>query len=370
MKMYINKKKFKRNLKFKLIEISLGAILTCETVGIINAISDKSEKQEINYEMDNFIEANNREFYMNFKKDIDNDAKIESKNTGNKKTQYYSYSVKAGDSLSYIAGLFGCSIKEIINKNNLTKDVIYKNQTLQIPITKKNNEHSIGIDVSEWNGTVNWDITQNYIDYAIIRICDFCNKDENGNYILDKKFKENIEKCNELDIPVGVYAYTRATNNGEALKEANFVLNAIKDYQVQYPVYYDIESSKHKEMLNSNPDKVINIVETFCKTIEKANYYVGIYTGDDMMQILTNNSKKLGEYDKWVARYGKNEASFIANVSEKDMKFSGQYYMQQATSAALVPGIDGKTDVNFSYVDFPTIIKNAGLNNLETSKKR
>ncbi|HHD2882938.1 TPA: GH25 family lysozyme, partial [Clostridium perfringens] len=91
-----------------------------------------------------------------------------------------------------------------------------------------------GIDVSEHQGRIDWERVKGNIDFAILRA-------GYGRNNIDKQFIRNIEECNRLCIPVGIYWFSYAWNTEMARNEARYVLEAIKGYRVDYPISYDLE---------------------------------------------------------------------------------------------------------------------------------
>ena len=94
-----------------------------------------------------------------------------------------------------------------------------------------------GIDVSQHQGIIDWEKVKNHIDFAIIR-CGY-GQDIPGQD--DRMFKRNADECTRLNIPFGVYLYSYAKNETEALSEAKHVLRLIEGYQMAYPIYLDLE---------------------------------------------------------------------------------------------------------------------------------
>ena len=127
-----------------------------------------------------------------------------------------------------------------------------------------------GIDVSYYQGTINWELVKPNVDFAILR-CGY-GRDEVGQD--DKEFIRNANECTRLGIPFGVYLYSYAKNTSDAASEANHVLRLIKNYKLEYPVFYDIEDRIQEPLTNQ---QLTNICTTFCNILEENNYYVGIY---------------------------------------------------------------------------------------------
>lgn len=201
-----------------------------------------------------------------------------------------------------------------------------------------------GIDVSQYQGIIDWEITKNEIDFAILRIGYGQDQPEQD----DKTFKRNADECTRLGIPFGVYIYSYAMTPEMAIGEANHVLRLVKNYKMAYPVYYDLEDERTTGQLTN--DQIAAIAKSFADTMEANKYYVGIYASLYWWsEILTNPI--FDKYSKWIARYA------------NELNFYGDYGMWQYTDKGTVMGIQGLVDKNYGYVDYPTIIPALGLNN-------
>lgn len=203
-----------------------------------------------------------------------------------------------------------------------------------------------GIDVSVHQGVIDWNVVKNNIDFAIIRCGYGIDKVDQD----DKNFQTNADMCTKLKIPFGVYLYSYARSKEEAISEANHVLRLIKNYQLEYPVYYDVESNLYIDQ--NTKETLIQMCESFCNTIEKAGYYVGIYSNLYMFETKLNSSR-LDKYDKWVAQWGST------------VTYSKPFGMWQYTSDGKVSGINGRVDMNIAFYDYPMIIRKNNLNHLE-----
>lgn len=132
-----------------------------------------------------------------------------------------------------------------------------------------------GIDVSTWQGDLDWEALSQKIDFAIIRIGDAYCKDSEGNYELDDEFVRNITECNRLGIPVGCYYYSRAKSDEENMAEIRFVLNAVEPYNITLPIYRDVEGDYASSLTASDLQEKFTV--DFCSTVEAAGYPSGVY---------------------------------------------------------------------------------------------
>lgn len=203
-----------------------------------------------------------------------------------------------------------------------------------------------GIDVSQYQGLINWDIVKNHIDFAIIR-CGF-GQDLPGQD--DKLFKRNADECTRLNIPFGIYLYSYAKNAADAKGEAKHVMRLIKNYKMAYPIYYDLED---ENTTGKQTNEVIaNIAKTFAEELEKNGYYVGMYASLYWWKTKLTDPI-FNKYTRWVANYA------------AELNFDKEYDMWQYSSTGWVEGISTIVDLNYCYKDFPKIIKAAGKNNFD-----
>lgn len=196
-----------------------------------------------------------------------------------------------------------------------------------------------GIDVSSWNGTINWKTVSNYgMGFAILRIT------EKGNKV-DSTFEANYKGCIDNKIPVGVYKYSYATNVSEIRYEANVVVKTMNKRKLDYPVFLDIEDKCQE---NLSKDLMLKMIKAFRSIIVKAGYKFGIYCSYSWYQNkLPDDAKK---YDCWVARYPINDTGDLQErlrVSTSDGVIGWQY-----SSKSTIPGIPTKTDRSVFYKDY------------------
>lgn len=205
-----------------------------------------------------------------------------------------------------------------------------------------------GIDVSSWQGKIDWTHVKPHIDFAILR-CGFGNDERHND---DFYFERNAKMCEELNIPYGTYLYSYATTIDEARSEVEHTLRLIKGKYLEYPVFLDVES---KRQMALPKERLIEIVKYYCEEMEKNGYYVGIYSS--LYRFETNlDSTLLDAFDKWAAEWN---ARFTYRGAG----------MWQHTSREDIPGISGRVDGDIAFYDYPKIIKDAHLNHLEDKLK-
>lgn len=194
-----------------------------------------------------------------------------------------------------------------------------------------------GIDVSRWQGNIDWTTVKETTDihFAIIRA--------SAGISRDKFFTTNVTNALACGIHCGVYVYSMATTIEEAQKEAEFILKAIKPYEIKYPVYYDIEDSRQMKL--SNKERTA-LVQAFCDKINAANYIAGVYANFHWFNTKFDMNK-LKKYEKWVAQWE------VATPG-----YDGAYTMWQYSSTGKITGIRGNVNLNNCYVDYLTYPQN------------
>ncbi len=194
----------------------------------------------------------------------------------------------------------------------------------------------VGIDVSKWNGDIDWDKAKNAgVEFAVVRAG--YRGSVTGSLIKDICFDANMKGAAASGVPVGVYFFTQATNEVEAVEEASAVLSWIREYEITYPVFIDTEGAGG----NGRADKLdvnmrTQVCEAFCRTIENAGYQAGVYASRNWYN---NNlhTQKLENYYIWLAEY------------RSVPLYQGYYRMWQYSSKGKINGISGNVDLNIMY---------------------
>lgn len=210
-------------------------------------------------------------------------------------------------------------------------------------VAKKEKRSYKGIDVSKFNGSVNWGfVKRDGIDFAFIR-AGFRGYGSRGTLNEDPYFKLNMQGAKQAGIPVGVYFITQAITPQEAVQEANWVIERVKNYNIDYPIAIDIEApgleNPNDIPRTQNLDKNTRtyLAKLFCQTIQKSGYIPIIYCNVDWAYNYLNMSE-LSEYDTWIASYRDNNPGY-----------NGKYSIWQYTSRGQVNGVLGYVDRNICY---------------------
>lgn len=202
-----------------------------------------------------------------------------------------------------------------------------------------------GIDVSKYQGEIDWEAVKNDgIDYAIIRVG--IRGYSEGGILEDEFFRQNIEGAIANGIPVGVYFFTQAVNEAEALEEADFVIGMLQGYELTYPVYLDIEDVK-KESCRTNGltvEERTNNAKVFLERIREAGYEPALY-GNMKSFLLMVDLASLEQYDKWFAGY------------TLPIYYPYEYKMLQYSEKGKVAGIPAAVDINICFKDYENAVQ-------------
>ena len=196
-----------------------------------------------------------------------------------------------------------------------------------------------GIDVSAWQGKIDWKTVADYgMGFAILRIT------EAGN-VIDSYFEQNFSECRKYNIPVGVYKYSYAMTVEEIQSEAKKVVEVLNGRKLQYPVWLDLEWNNQRSL---GAEQIHKLAEAFEKIITAAGYKFGIYCNVDWyLNVICSHLKK---YDFWIARYPASDNGTLQERLRPDFGIGWQY-----SSKAKIPGISGTVDRNVFYKDYAAV---------------
>ncbi|MDE7260688.1 MAG: S-layer homology domain-containing protein [Oscillospiraceae bacterium] len=201
---------------------------------------------------------------------------------------------------------------------------------------------AIGIDVSRHQGTIDWQkvAASGMVEFAFLRVGG--RYAESGGIYDDAEFLNNIAGAKAAGIKVGVYFYSTAVTVEEAIEEAEFVLNYIRPYSLEYPVVFDWEIlSKTSRNANLSKSALTACAQAFCQRIALEWYTPMIYVGLDTAYNRLDLSQ-LTNYDLWFAQYNSR--------NQPDMYYN--YRIWQYTDSGTVPGISGKVDMNIAFIPY------------------
>lgn len=214
---------------------------------------------------------------------------------------------------------------------------VYRDDTENTKAYKSTDAVDFGIDVSAWQKEIDWEkVKASGVDFAIIR-CGYRGA-KTGALVEDSYFYRNLTKAKEAGIDVGVYFFTQAVNETEAVEEASMVLALVGDTVLEYPIFIDTENTNGRA---DGLDKKTRtaVCDAFCRTIENSGKEAGIYASRNWF-INKLNDNELSDHKRWVAEYASTTA------------YAGRYEMWQYTSSGSINGIEGRVDLDVSYKDF------------------
>lgn len=199
-----------------------------------------------------------------------------------------------------------------------------------------------GIDVSEHNGTIDWDKVKDSgkVDFAMLRMgfgSDIPDQD-------DKEFERNVKECERVGIRWGAYLYSYALNEKDVQSEIEHAKRLLKGKSPSMPISYDMEDAdnyKQKEGMPSG-DQLVDFCYTWLDDMEKEGFYVSLYANKSWLNGRLKNSK-LDRFDKWVAEWSDS------------CSYTGEYKMWQFSNSGSIDGIRGNVDLDITLSDFSFI---------------
>jgi len=195
-----------------------------------------------------------------------------------------------------------------------------------------------GIDVSKYQGSIDWDKVKNsgMVDFAILRAG--IRGYSEGALMEDDTLQDNLKGATEAGIPIGIYFFTQATTNAEAVEEAQYAMELVKDYDLEYPIYVDVEAVAKDTARTSilTSAERTDFAITFMETVKAAGYKTGIY-GNLKSYMLMLDMARLEDYDKWFADY------------DLPIYFPYEYNMLQYSESGRISGIPEAVDLNILF---------------------
>lgn len=199
----------------------------------------------------------------------------------------------------------------------------------------KNNNTEIGLDISEWQGDVDFEkLKEAGVEFVILRVGS--TRGITGEYFIDKKFVQNIKMANEVGIPVGIYFYSYANTREKAIEDAKWVIDKIKDYKVDLPIAFDWENWSFYNEFNLSFFGLTNMAEGFLDVFKEAGYDGMLYSSKAFLEQIWLKT----DYPVWLAHYTNN----IVQTN-----YNGDYQYWQLCSDGRVEGINGDVDINVRY---------------------
>lgn len=194
---------------------------------------------------------------------------------------------------------------------------------------------TLGIDVSDHQGDIDWQqVAEAGVDFAMIRIGYRGYGKGTGNIVADSHARANYQGAKENGIRVGVYFFSQAISPVEVMEEARFVLDAIRDWEIDMAVVYDWEYVKDTaRTAHINAHQLTAYSRIFCTVMKEKGYDTMVYFNRHQAA----RRLKLGELEEfpfWLAMY------------QQEMNYPYKVEMWQYTDSGKIPGIEGNVDLN------------------------
>lgn len=249
---------------------------------------------------------------------------------------------ESGTRILHFVDVFGEEYEtEILEdmQSNPYKATHYSKEGEQIKYDDATYTSRLGIDVSKYQSSVNWEKVKNAgYDFTFIRL-GFRGYGQAGNIKLDQKFEEHFSGASNAGLDVGVYFFSQAINEAEAVEEAEFVINSLKGRPLQLPIVYDPESILDDVARTDDvtAEQFTKNTIAFCDTIAAAGYEPMLYC-NMLWEAFELNLSELKAYPIWYADY--------EPVPQTPYNFTFWQY----TNTGHVPGIAGEMDINLQMI--------------------
>lgn len=205
-----------------------------------------------------------------------------------------------------------------------------------------------GIDVSRYQGSINWNnVAAAGKQFVIVRL----GSSNNSGLYVDPYFLQNVNGAHAAGLRVGAYYYTYATTQSGVIDELSLFLNVLEGLQLEYPVFVDVEDTKLSALGRT---QLTGLVQYAMDILYQRNWYAGWYSYTNFINSYLNPSQLSG-YPLWLADYRSQPG------------YTGSYAMWQFSSTGSVGGITGACDLNYSYTDFLPTIKAGNFNGYGSS---
>ena len=205
-----------------------------------------------------------------------------------------------------------------------------------------------GIDVSRYQGSINWpQVAAGGQQFAIIRL----GSSNNGGLYVDPYFLQNVNGAHAAGLRVGAYYYTYARSQSAVADELSLFLNVLEGLQLEYPVFVDVEDSS---LTSVGRAQLTNLVRYAMDILYQRGWYAGWYSYTNFI-LSYLNAAELAEYPLWLADYRSQPG------------YTGTYSMWQYSATGKVNGVNGACDLNYSYQDFLPAIRAGNFNGYGSS---
>lgn len=198
----------------------------------------------------------------------------------------------------------------------------------------KSDNTLIGVDISKWQKEVDFSkLKESGVEFVILKIAG--QQKINGDIVMDPNFEKNIEDALKQNIKVGLYFYSYAKTEKEAKKQADYIINNIKDYNIELPIAFDWENWDNYNDFHLSFNSLNNIAKAFMEELEKKGYKTWLYSSEYYLDTIWFSE----DYNNiWLANYGK-------------INYKGTYDIWQLCSDGKVDGINEYVDIDVLYLN-------------------
>ena len=318
-----------------IILLSVGGFLLYKYIEIKNAVVKVVLKDNLEADFADTLRVSS--FIESINGKIVDDYYLNTDSLGKKKIDF-EYINDDGIKIKYSSGnvskkKFILNVNEASSKkgSNGVKSVTEFSDVIK---NYKNDNTQIGIDVSKWQGDIDFSKLKSAgVEFVIIRIGS--STGINGENFIDSKFIQNIKNANSVGIPVGVYFYSYANSVDKAISDAKWIIENIKDYKVELPIAFDWENWGSFNTYELSFFGLTNMAKGFMDTVKDAGYDAMLYSSKTYLE----NIWMSVDYPVWLAHYTKNT------------NYAGAYSYWQICSNGRVDGINGDVDIDIRYID-------------------
>lgn len=203
----------------------------------------------------------------------------------------------------------------------------------------KTEQTKIGIDVSQWQGKIDWQkVKAAGVEFAMIRVG--YQYGFGGEYVLDPYFEANLDGAKANNLPVGVYFYSYAKTPDEAKAQAEWVIEKLGNVDLELGIAFDWENWTSFNSANMSLYTINKTAEAFLSATKAADYKPLLYSSKNYLDLIwqpKDLAAKFDDFDVWLAQY------------YEYVTYTGKYQIWQMTDSGSVPGINGAVDIDIMY---------------------
>lgn len=260
-----------------------------------------------------------------------NEQSIVNENEEKKITEITIYDIEEG--------YMNVAYNENAEKHSYNWDKYLNTNNTYYNYNDENYTTKVGIDVSEFQGDIDWKKVKNSgVEFVILKL-GYRGYGESGKLVIDSNFEKYYEQAINQGIDVGVYFFSQAINIDEVREEADLVLKNIEGKTITYPVVFDLEKIKYDTARTDNltMDEITEMMLEFCKIIKENGYTPSIY-GNAKTFTTKTKLELFNEYNKWYADY------------QAHPLYPYEFDMWQYTETGSVDGIEGNADIDICFI--------------------